>query len=130
MKILVYGTLKSGYWNNRLLEGATYLGEALTNKKYVMTGNGIPYIHPDESGLPVKGEVYEIDPKRHLGSLDALEGHPSGYTRTTISASLLSPQDDDVVVNVDVYEMLRRDWGGSPLVPKEEKGITYFEWSR
>jgi gamma-glutamylcyclotransferase (GGCT)/AIG2-like uncharacterized protein YtfP len=130
MKIFVYGTLKKDYWNNRLLEGATYLGEAITNNNYLMTGNGIPYIHPFEGGLPVKGEVYEIDEKLHLPRLDALEGHPHAYTRTTISASLLSPTDDDVVVNVDVYEMLRLSWGGEPLTPVVSDGRKYFEWSR
>ena len=90
MKMMVYGTLKRDYWNNRLLAGATYLGEAFTEKRYIMYGEGVPYIVPDEGGLPVRGEVFEIDPDIHLGPIGRLEGHPHGYTRTVIKARLLS----------------------------------------
>lgn len=123
MLIFVYGTLKQGYHNNYLLREAKFLGEALTNKSYTMTGRGIPFIHPDPKGLPVKGEIYEIDKGKHLPRLDALEGHPSGYTRTTISATL-----NGEVVNVDVYEMLHASWKTSPLDPKTEEGMSYYQW--
>lgn len=124
MKVFVYGTLKRGYHNNRLLHGASYLGEALTNKKYLLFGNGVPFAHPSEKGLPVKGEVFEIDEKVHLKPLDYLEGHPTSYTRKTISVTLL---DNEEVVEADIYEMLR-DWGSSQGTCDSSKG--YYEWGR
>lgn len=123
MLIFVYGTLKKGYHNNYLLKDAKFLGEAFTNKSYTMSGKGIPFIHPDSKGLPVKGEIYEIDKVRHLPRLDSLEGHPSGYTRTTISATLAGE-----VMNVDVYEMLHNSWKSSPLLPKKVNDMSYYEW--
>jgi len=121
MKIMVYGTLKRGYWNNRLLDGAEFVGEALTVKNYIMTGNGIPFIHPNKGGLPVKGEVYEINPDKHLSSLDRLEGHPHTYTRTTIDVQLLAC---GTKLKADIYEMLRHR---SPLATPPSLG--YYEWS-
>jgi len=122
MKIMVYGTLKRGYWNNRLLDGAMFIGEALTNKPYTMTGNGIPFIHPNKEGLPVKGEVYEIDVNKHLHNLDRLEGHPHTYTRTTIDVQML---DCGTVHKADIYEMLHHR-GSSPHLPPNKD---YYEWS-
>lgn len=123
MKIFVYGTLKQKYWNNRLLAGATFLGEAFTEKRYTMLGSGVPYILPNPEGLPVKGEIFEIDEHKHLPALDRLEGHPSGYTRTTIEARLVSNGE---LVQTDIYEMLHQ-MGRIDGVDKPSKG--YYEWN-
>lgn len=123
MLIMVYGTLKKGYWNNRLLSGAEFVGEALTKKTYTMHGHGVPFINPDRDGLPVKGEVYRIDEKRHLPDLDRLEGHPNTYTRTTIDAQLLSNGEE---VLVDIYEMVHSRWGTPSKHPPE---CGYYEWN-
>jgi gamma-glutamylaminecyclotransferase len=122
MKVFVYGTLKSKYWNNRLLAGATFLGEAFTEKRYTMRGSGVPYIMPNDAGFPVKGEVFEIDEQQHLPGLDRLEGHPTGYTRTTIDVKLVANGD---VVPADIYEMLHER--GSVHDTPPSKG--YWEWN-
>lgn len=84
MKVFVYGTLKSGYGNNRLLQGAEYLGEDIVNgyKMFYSYGTGsFPVI--TEADGKIKGEVYKIDPNRHLRDLDALEGEGRMYHRKT-----------------------------------------------
>lgn len=125
MKMMVYGTLKNGYWNNRLLAGATYLGEALTKKRYHMFGAGVPWIIPNAQGLPVKGEVFEIDEEQHLPFIDRLEGHPHGYTRTNIQAKLLATGE---VVEVAIYEMISGIYGRDAGRVKELPPIGYYEW--
>ena len=98
--VFVYGSLKRGYWNNRLLEGALFVGEAHTTKKYSLVDGGVPMAVPDEEGLPVMGEVYEIDVSLHLGPLDRLEGHPRFYTREQVGVVLKGE-----VCNAYIYEM-------------------------
>lgn len=106
MKLMVYGTLKQGYGNNVLLRGAKFLGEAITQKRYVLINSGFPYavtLTKDEEQfpmLPVIGEVYEIN-EQHLRSCDSLEGHPNWYRRDTIQAVMVSGEVEDVMI----YEM-------------------------
>lgn len=116
MKLFVYGTLQQGWGNNRLLNGATFLGKALTKKPYVLFNGGFPYavpVSPDESMfplLPVMGEVYEVE-QRHVDVCDYLEGHPSWYQRTNIRA-FINPgveYEDQPSVEVMIYEMPRLD---------------------
>lgn len=85
--VFVYGTLKRGESNNRLLEGATFVGEATTLSTGVLNDWGAPcFSHSewveDKSLLrPIRGEVFEIDVE-HLYYLDKLEGHPRLYYRS------------------------------------------------
>lgn len=102
--VFVYGSLKRGYWNNHYLKGATFVGEAHTAKLYTLLDGGVPFAIPDEQGLPIKGEVYEIDISTHLGPLDRLEGHPHGYTRTTIGVTVSGE-----VFNAFIYEYRHSD---------------------
>ncbi len=85
--IFVYGTLRKGHRNHRLLENSEFVGYAITKDKYSLFVDGIPYVVK----IPVskiKGEVYRID-KHTLEKLDRLEGHPDFYKRERI----------DVVIN-------------------------------
>lgn len=126
--IFVYGTLKKGYWNNHLLDGAKFLGEALTDKPYRLLGNGVPYAVPEEAddgGLPVKGEVYEIDVVRHLPRLDQLEGHPNVYTRRPLFATGLSGEIEKQKVEVEMYEM---DNPWSHNSPECDSSEGYYIW--
>lgn len=105
MKLLVYGTLQQGYWNNRLLEGAKFLGPAITDKKYVLFNCGFPKAVPFSVNeekyklLPIKGEVYEVE-DHHVSMCDRLEGHPSWYHRSPIKAFINGEKTD-----VMIYEM-------------------------
>ena len=102
MKLMVYGTLQQGYWNNRLLAGAKFLGQAVTNKKYVLFDCGFPMAvtaETDHKPLPIIGEVYEVT-EQHLHYCDRLEGHPNWYQRNLVSVRL-----GDADEEVFIYEM-------------------------
>lgn len=89
-KIFVYGTLKSGYWNNSLLSSEQILSyHGVTEEPMLMLEKHFPYVmggHPSFSKplLPIKGEVYSLS-KNTLSFLDYLEGYPSLYDRKKIN---------------------------------------------
>lgn len=103
MKLFTYGSLKTGYWNNRILEGATSLGKAVTKKPYTLVDVGFPYALTQKVGHPQKpiiGEVFEID-DNHLLRCDRLEGHPNHYVRRKVLVHLT---DLDEEVETFIYE--------------------------
>lgn len=105
MKLMVYGTLQRGHWNNRLLEGAQYIGKAITRKPYVLYHCGFPMAVPHSINperlplLPIIGEVYEAGIDNVL-RCDRLEGHPDWYQRTKIVAEVNGEEHE-----VFIYEM-------------------------
>lgn len=93
-KVFVYGTLKSGFFNHRLLGGCEFFGGAVTVPTYKMieTGykmieNGFPVITPDPEGKPLAGEIYTVDDET-LARLDQLEREGSSYDRKLIDVTL------------------------------------------
>lgn len=105
MKLFVYGTLKRGYGNNRLLEGAKFLGEATTQKHYSLVDCGFPKAVPSFMSekipfLPVRGEVFEVNGEQ-LSMCDRLEGHPNWYERRNIDVTYDDGSEDQVMI----YEM-------------------------
>lgn len=82
-KVFVYGSLKQGFGNHRLLEGSKYLGEAVTKPEFTMYDLGaFPAITRGGSS-EIHGEVYEVD-DNVFQRLDALEGYPNFYDRMQI----------------------------------------------
>jgi gamma-glutamylaminecyclotransferase len=85
--VFVYGTLKRGHHNHRLLDhaGATFVREARTARKFPLIVDGLPFLYdrPGE-GHSVRGELYLVDAPT-LERLDRLEGHPRFYKRRTIA---------------------------------------------
>lgn len=88
MKVFVYGTLKNGYGNNRLLSGCNLLSVAyLDNHKLLHAG--FPVL-VEEKGSKVRGEVWEIPEaleKNVIERLDWLENEGSMYNRITITVN-------------------------------------------
>lgn len=99
--VFVYGSLKSGFHNHRLLidHKATPYGHALTDMRYLLLkGGAFPYlIDPaalDEIGKlatmsvrgHVSGELYRMD-DAGLVALDSLESHPHFYRREVITVN-------------------------------------------
>lgn len=80
MLIFVYGTLKRGYGNNRLLQTAEFVREA-TLPGFRLHDSGFPVAEKVSDEHFVKGEIFRIDPDKHLRSLDGLEGEGSMYHR-------------------------------------------------
>lgn len=132
MKLMVYGTLKLGYGNNALLRGASFLGEAFTEKRYALFNCGFPKavtFTKDEElfpMLPIMGEVFEINDK-HLSACDSLEGHPVWYKRDTIRVLLPALQREEDVM---IYEM--NEWvNGRPLCNTiDYNNNKYYYWDR
>jgi len=83
-EVFVYGTLRSGQGNHYHLAGATFLRHARTEPTWQMWHlGGYPCITWTWRGVPIVGEVYQVDDKT-LARLDRLEGAPSLYHRQLI----------------------------------------------
>ena len=85
--VFVYGTLREGHGNNRLIPQDVTGEDATTDDDFVMTAySGFPAVylpqHEDE-GTIITGEVYEVDDAT-LERLDGLEGHPHWYKRQQV----------------------------------------------
>ena len=111
MKFLVYGTLKKAFGNHRILERgkAEFIGAAITQDSFVMTGYGVPFVWPHEDGYPLLGEVYDIgdlsdmNARRTLADLDRLEGNGFVYERKEHVVRIVGSDD---VHTVWIYEAM------------------------
>ena len=76
--LFAYGTLMTGYGNNRLLDGAQSLGRAHTRENsFKMYHAGVPFVgRVEEAGVSVAGEVFAVSDAAMLERIDKLEGHP------------------------------------------------------
>ena len=79
-RVFVYGSLRRGFHNFRLLEDSKFLGKATTAPEFSMLHlGGFPgIIRGGETAI--HGEVFEVDDATLL-RLDRLEGHPGFYRR-------------------------------------------------
>jgi gamma-glutamylaminecyclotransferase len=84
--LFVYGTLKRGCHNNRLLTGQRYVGEAVTVPHYRLYDLGsYPAMVEDRTGgLAVRGELWEVS-EGCLAALDEYEDVPILYVRRRIA---------------------------------------------
>lgn len=112
--IFVYGTLKKNFENHFILDGADFLGEAITEKKYLLVkSGGLPFLIENsehEKATFIKGELYKISDSL-LMDVDELEGHPNFYYRKPI---WVKTKDDSI------------DMAWVYLV-NNEKSIAYYE---
>jgi len=85
--VFVYGTLKRGYWNSRLMAkcGGEFVTTATTVDPFFLKDGGFPYAfkNADQRLYPVSGEVWRINPQV-LKRLDQLEGVPTHYQRLVV----------------------------------------------
>ena len=97
--IFVYGTLKKGLGNHRVLEGATYLGTASTEPTFTLLHlGGFPgIIRGGETA--VQGELYLVTSQTMMDRLDRLEGHPTFYERQPITVQ----PSDGPPITVEAY---------------------------
>lgn len=102
----VYGTLRQGYGNHRLLQEPTteFVGTGRTVETLVLQQAGIPYVsrekvnRPGYKGSKVVIEVYKVTPTT-LRRLDSLEGHPDWYFRAVVPVQL----EDGSIVEPEIY---------------------------
>lgn len=103
-EIFVYGSLKSGFWNNRLLEHSIFIGQACTADMMLLVDGSFPYLAAPcqfagtslaDAIVPlagnVYGEVWRVDDET-LAALDRLEGTPHHYTRELIKVQFAPNQ--------------------------------------
>ncbi len=91
-KVAVYGSLRKGMHNHRILSGAKFLGTTVTQEPYAMYSlGGFPKVVLGEPVCPIVVEVYEVDVEG-LVRLDQLEGfyghgRDNFYDRTQVKTS-------------------------------------------
>ena len=101
--VAVYGTLKKGFGNHRLLAQSRFVGEALTEPNFTLLHlGGFPGI-VRSGDTAVSCEVYEVDDIT-LARLDRLEGHPTFYERQPLTVAI-----DGVDMPVEGY-VLPTSW--------------------
>jgi len=125
--VAVYGTLKRGYCNHRLLKGSKFLGEGYALGKYELFDAGFPYAVPSERDLPLKVEVYSLASPRVLKRLDLLEGYPIHYLRKPEEILLKSGEK----LTAWLYYALSPE--GERITETffdRELGIEYLKWDR
>ncbi|GFQ00404.1 putative gamma-glutamylcyclotransferase at3g02910 [Phtheirospermum japonicum] len=132
--IFVYGTLKHGIYNHKLLEDlvgtrdAAYLGPHTTVEAFplVCGPHGIPYlINLPGSGLRVRGELYSVSSGPGLARLDELEGLDRGhYERLPVSVAA-EGGGGEAVLEVEAY-FAHRGYGEALWKRCGEKGLSEF----
>lgn len=125
MFVIVYGTLKRGYGNNRLLQTSTFVSE-VTVPGYKLYNCGFPVAKPSENDI-IRGELWDIkDSEEVLASLDRLESEGSMYDRVNVAA--LDPEGNEVAANM--YVGCQPAWSRTnlPECPKNERNE--YVWSR
>ncbi len=122
MNVFVYGSLKSGYWNNMLLQKpeVTFIGNGTIagfSLYHVASFPGM--VKSKDNNEIVHGEIYSVTPLV-LGTLDNLEREGFLYKRITTKASV---NKKDVDVNTYVY---LHEYDNSPKVDDNDwKGYPY-----
>ena len=114
--VFVYGTLKKGFSNHRLLASSELLGRARTVEAYAMYSTGVPIVIKDESVSPITGELYRVG-EATLVYLDSLEGHPDWYRREEVDVLLEAEDEEPRMEKAWIY--FNRDKRGT-LVPLGE----------
>jgi len=82
--LFVYGTLRKGGSNHHRMAGAMALGAA-TVRGRLFHVDWYPGLVLDESGIEVRGELYEVDAAT-LAALDEFEGGEYQRVRQTVDA--------------------------------------------
>lgn len=104
--VAVYGTLKRGFGNHRVLQdaGGEFVAIARSVTPFPLVVSGLPYLldRPGE-GYQVEVELYRVSTLEGLRRLDRLEGHPDFYRRRVEAFK----QEDGTAVDAWVYFLAR-----------------------
>lgn len=91
--LFVYGSLKKGFDNNRILNKAIYISKAQTVRKFAMYRSeegDYPYLVKNKSLYVISGEIYKIKRKDLMQKIDLFEGSPDYYLRESINVKTRS----------------------------------------
>ena len=87
-KIAVYGSLRQGFGNHRLIEHCKLLSTEVVNIPYKMISlGGFPGLVPSDKDYEITIEIYEVDDSAYK-SVERLEGYPSFYNKAIIGTTL------------------------------------------
>lgn len=71
----VYGTLRKGCGNHRIMGDSKLLGTVVTSAKFTMYNNGhFPYVYP-KGKTPLTLEIYNVEDQNTLRHIYGLEGY-------------------------------------------------------
>jgi gamma-glutamylcyclotransferase (GGCT)/AIG2-like uncharacterized protein YtfP len=82
--VAVYGSLKRGFYNHRLLERSTFLSDGQVQGFEMFSLGSFPMVTPGRGAIAV--ELFEVD-HATFAQLDRLEGFPNFYGRTVVTVS-------------------------------------------
>lgn len=128
--LFVYGTLKKGFHNNRLLADQEFISEARTSMSYIMESRGIPYVYERckawQNGILVEGdqitgELYRVNDEA-LPAIDQLEGHPRWYRRKKVD--ILPPFGTNKFCKISAwlyFMQINQTLRGYPVISNESK---------
>jgi gamma-glutamylcyclotransferase (GGCT)/AIG2-like uncharacterized protein YtfP len=116
--IFVYGTLRQGFHNHRLLAGSKFLGEGSAYGVKLYDAGPFPAVLKEHKSA-VLGELYEVDDTT-LARLDRLESVPHLYRRETVLCDL--HEESDAEIDAFIYI-----WNQSPDRLKAIPGGDYKE---
>lgn len=86
--LFLYGSLKRGERNHRLVADQQYLGEAVTEPRYRIVAVGYygGLVEDAETGLAVRGELWAVS-RCCLLELDDFEGGEGGWVRRPVAVA-------------------------------------------
>ncbi len=84
--VAVYGSLRKGLGNHRLLEHVPMIAEGVVQDSFDMYSlGGFPaLVESEDNSMQIVAEVYDVDPAT-FSRLDCLEGYPSFYDRKEVT---------------------------------------------
>jgi gamma-glutamylcyclotransferase (GGCT)/AIG2-like uncharacterized protein YtfP len=82
--VAVYGSLKRGFYNHRLLEESTFMAEGQVDGLAMYSLGSYPMVVPGNGQVAV--ELYEVD-QLTFAQLDRLEGFPIFYGRQVVTVN-------------------------------------------
>ena len=82
MLVAVYGTLKKGFGNHRIIEHCKYIGSDLLEGFDLYDLGPFPGVVKGNDKVFV--EIYQLDNEGTKRSLDQLEGYPVLYNKNTV----------------------------------------------
>lgn len=135
MLVAVYGTLKRGYSNNRILRNSTFVAEGVV-RGFKLFDSSFPVAAPSDNDC-IRVEVFDIGEPgtpacdNTLYNLDALEGYresmpeSSMYHRKEVQVIC----DNGVTTTGNMYvgnPLFWRDFKGMREEPKDDSGMYYW----
>jgi len=86
-KIAVYGTLREGFGNHRIIQDQDLLSKEVVTIPFRMISlGGFPGLVPSDTMNEITIEVYSVDDSSYR-SVEILEGYPSFYQKAIIPTS-------------------------------------------